>query len=201
MKDPSETLRAGLSDATEWRVWLWAPVVRRLIGDPEQWAGRRVLELGPRRGAMSMLFAELGATVHGLDIDGEHFDVARAAAERRGVSDRVTFSTYDGSAGMLPDGPFDVIFCKSVLVVVPDLEQFLVALRDRLVEGGQFLAAENAASGKLMTQVRGRIIHRSWDFDVFHGADDAFVETFRRVFSAVETFRRLGLVVGLRATT
>jgi len=72
---------------------------------------------------------------------------ARAEAPRWGLSDRVSFATYDGNGANIPGADYDYVFTKSVLVVVPDVEGLLHQIRGTLKPGGELLSAENLAGG------------------------------------------------------
>jgi len=190
-----------LSYFVDWRQSLWTPAVEYLVGDPERFRGKTVLEIGCRTGRMSCLFGLLGATVVGVDLPGVELQSARGEAERWNVSSRVSFVTYDGTAGNIPGEDFDFIFTKSVLVMIPELETFLRGLAAKLKDGGELLAAENAAGGSLLrlgrqlwTYRRYRGLERR-----FNGVDPHFMEIVRRVFSSVDVKQFYGTVAAIRA--
>ncbi|MCU0242671.1 MAG: methyltransferase domain-containing protein [Vicinamibacteria bacterium] len=64
--------------------------------------GRRVLDLGCGSGQVSLLAASLGAEVDGIDIAPRMLAIARATAERTGLSARARFSEGDITAVELP---------------------------------------------------------------------------------------------------
>ncbi|HSE04840.1 MAG TPA: methyltransferase domain-containing protein [Methylomirabilota bacterium] len=96
--------------------------VRYVFGtDPSDWAreiarlvrpGDAVLDLGCGEGRDSVFFAELGATVTGVDVSAAGLAKARRLARRRGVQVR----WVEGSmTTALPTGPLDLIFsCGSI---------------------------------------------------------------------------------------
>jgi SAM-dependent methyltransferase len=185
----------------DWRPWLWVPAVRWLLGDPARFRGKRVLDVGSRTGRMACLFGLLGAEVLGVDLEGVSLDRARQEAARWGVSDRVRFLNYSGDPGALPEGDFDFVFTKSVLVLVGELEKFFAALVPKMSAGGELLAAENLAGGRLMHFVRRLVVHRHRTnfLERFHGVDNAFLAALGRSFEVVRQRRFFGLVVALRA--
>jgi len=190
-----------LSYFVDWRQSLWTPAVEYLVGDPERFRGKTVLELGCRTGRMSCLFGLLGATVLGVDLPGVELQSARDEAERWKVSARVSFVTYDGTVDNIPGRDFDYIFTKSVLVMIPELETFLRGLAAKLGDGGELLAAENVAGGSLL-----RLGRQIWTYrryrgleHRFNGVDPEFLSIVRRVFGSVDVKQFYGTVAAIRA--
>jgi ubiquinone/menaquinone biosynthesis C-methylase UbiE len=122
--------------------------------------GKEVLEIGFRKGKMSVLFALLGATVTGVDIKERYVAQAQAEAKKFGVSNRARFFSYDGALSIFPDCSFDLIFTKSVLIDVPELEMFLWEIRQKLRDGGKVVFIENAKGSFLLHTIRK--VHHSW---------------------------------------
>jgi SAM-dependent methyltransferase len=79
----------------------------------EDLAGRSVLDLGCGSGQVSLLAAALGARVHGIDIAPRMLEIARASAERAGLSERVTFAEGDVATAPLP--PADLVLLVGVI--------------------------------------------------------------------------------------
>jgi 2-polyprenyl-3-methyl-5-hydroxy-6-metoxy-1,4-benzoquinol methylase len=186
----------------DWRPRLWAPAVRWLLGDPERFRGKRVLEVGARTGRMSSLFGLLGAEVLGVDLPGVCLKGARREAESAGVGDRVRFLNYSGDPDALPEGDFDFVFSKSVMVMLPDLRAFLMALSSRMKPDGEMLIAENLEGGLLMQLVRRLFVHRRREksfLENFHGVDAAFVATVGSVMEISEQKNFFRLVAAIRA--
>jgi SAM-dependent methyltransferase len=190
-----------LSYFVDWRQSLWTPAVEHLVGDPERFRGKTVLEIGCRTGRMSCLFGLLGATVLGVDLAGVDLQPARREAERWNVAGRVSFASYDGTAENIPGRDFDYIFTKSVLVMIPELETFLRGLATKLGDGGELLAAENVAGGSLLWLGRHLWTYRRYRGleHRFRGVDPQFVSTVRRVFSEVDVKQFYGTVAAIRA--
>jgi 2-polyprenyl-3-methyl-5-hydroxy-6-metoxy-1,4-benzoquinol methylase len=174
---------ARLDYCLEWRAWLWRKAAITLLAPFERFKGKRVLEVGARFGKMSCLLASAGATVTGMDVAADAIEKARLEAARWGVEDRVRFAAYDGDGRNLPPGPFDVIFSKSVLVLIrkdrlPDL---LSQLRSRLAPDGAGLFLENA-NNWFLDLLRKHVVHRrekKWDTVHwgFYPANLSIVET------------------------
>lgn len=76
-----------------------------------------VLEVGCGHGLFTLLAAaaEPHRQLVGVDIDADKIALARRAADRLGVADRVDFRVTDGA---LPDGPFDAVLCVDVLYLL-----------------------------------------------------------------------------------
>lgn len=142
----------------EWGGRAWLDQLRRgldWLGDVRE---LRVLELGTRHGRMATWFALHGATVTAVDIDRQPLTEARQFAHRHGVDDRVRFETYDGDPARLAGG-FDVVFAKSVLVLM-DLAATVDALAKLLLDDGRLLIVENAR-GPIPVHVARMVRRRS----------------------------------------
>ena len=126
---PSEPARA---------VRTWSPWAREYARDPERyvfgtapsdWAleiarlvrpGDTVLDLGCGEGRDSVFFAELGATVTGVDLSADGLDKARRLARGRGVR---VYWIEGGMTEALPAGRFDLIFSCGSIHYVPRAER------------------------------------------------------------------------------
>jgi len=116
----------------------WSPWAREYARDPERyvfgtapsdWAleiarlvrpGDTVLDLGCGEGRDSVFFAELGATVTGVDLSADVLDKAQRLARGRGV--RVRW-IEGGMPEALPAGRFDLIFSCGSIHYVPRAER------------------------------------------------------------------------------
>lgn len=107
-------------------------------------APARVADLGCGSGSLSVLLAEQGYDVHGLDLSDRMLDVARAKASRAGVE--VPFSQGDASEPGLETGAFDVVLCRHVLWALPDPSAALARWVDLLRPGGRLLLVEGSWS-------------------------------------------------------
>ena len=75
--------------------------------------GRSVLDLGCGSGQVSLLAAAMGAQVRGIDIAPGMLALAREAAARAGLADRVAFAEGDVSRDPLPEA--DVVLLVGVI--------------------------------------------------------------------------------------
>jgi len=132
-----------LRSFVEWGGPVWEQQVAiglKWLGDL---AGMRVLDIGTRYGGMATYLALHGAHVTGLETVAEPLEQARARALALGVADSVNLLTYSGDPADLPKG-FDIVFTKSTLVVMPDLDLAAQGIAASLIPGGRLLAVENA---------------------------------------------------------
>jgi SAM-dependent methyltransferase len=97
-----------------------------------------VADLGCGTGTLSVLLAEEGYDVHGVDLSPEMIDRARAKAGDRSVG----FAVGDASDPDLPDGAFDVVLSRHVLWALPDPVAGLRRWCDLLAPGGRLLLVE-----------------------------------------------------------
>ena len=97
-----------------------------------------VADLGCGTGSVSVLLAELGYAVHGLDVSSAMVARARAKAERSGVA--VSFEVGDASDPRID--PVDVVLTRHVAWALPDLDlavrRWVAALRP----GGRLVLVE-----------------------------------------------------------
>ena len=169
---------------TEWGGHTWTRMVK--TGLTEYLGGNlrdlRVLEIGARYGRMSCMFGLLGARVVGIDIHARYIEAAREEARKLGVTSRVEFVLSGGDLRDLPSQSCDLVFSKSVLVLLPDLEGTLSEL-DRLLDGGgRVVFIENGLGGRLSQFVR-RMKHRGrWDYSQVNYFTPEHIRTVQSVF-------------------
>src|SRR5262245_23921827 len=167
-------LLQNISEFTEWGGPSWASLCRYAFSRLGSLENKRVLEIGFRSGKITALFALLGASVTALEVDASLIPKAREQLGRLGVTSNVSLLHYDGDISHckeLRDGEFDVLFSKSVLVLLRDsLPQYLHKLDELLAVNGRFVFLENAYGGKifsLLRCLRSREWPRSTGIDYF----------------------------------
>jgi SAM-dependent methyltransferase len=102
-------------------------------------APARVADLGCGTGTLSVLLAQEGYDVHGLDLSPEMVRRARAkSADVAGTS----FAVGDAAAPDLPAGCFDVVLSRHVLWALPEPAAGLRRWCDLLAPGGRLLLVE-----------------------------------------------------------
>jgi SAM-dependent methyltransferase len=106
----------------------------------------RALDLGCGEGADAVWLAERGWDVVAVDVSDTALGRARAAADPRGVSDRIEFVQLDLSQAF-PDGTFDLIsaqFLHSTLEF--DRQKVLVAGAAALRPGGHLVIVDHGSA-------------------------------------------------------
>lgn len=85
--------------------------------------GSQVLDAGCGDGVLSVMLAEHGCIVTGIDISHPNIAIAKKYAAEQGVADRTTFLVGDTEHLPVDDKAFDYVVCSHVLEHVPDFEQ------------------------------------------------------------------------------
>jgi 2-polyprenyl-3-methyl-5-hydroxy-6-metoxy-1,4-benzoquinol methylase len=129
MGNMRKEIMANLGYFTEWGGRPWENLVRYALQDVGDLHGKRVLEIGPRFGKMSICFALLGAQVVGIETDAAALKRAEQEVKQWNVQANISFFHYDGNIDHCCDlngSVFDVLFTKSVLVTLrSNLSEFL----------------------------------------------------------------------------
>ncbi len=123
----------GLLDPTVRTAW------RRLLLRVLPPAPARILDLGCGTGSLSVLLAQMGHTVTGVDLAPRMIEQARAKALTSGVD----VELYVGDAASPPVGnAFDVVLTRHVLWALPDPEGAITRWLDVLTADGRLLLIE-----------------------------------------------------------
>ena len=123
----------GLRDDTVRAAW------RELLIDALPGSPAHVADLGSGTGTLSLLLAEHGYTVDGVDVSPEMVRLAREKAA--GVSG-LRFIEADASAPPLQPGAYDAVLCRHVLWAMPDPAAALPRWIDLLTPNGRLLLVE-----------------------------------------------------------
>jgi len=108
-------------------------------------APARVADLGCGTGTLSVLLAECGYWVDGLDLSPAMVGLAEEKAAAS--SDRsLTFRVGDAADPALPDGTYDVVLSRHVLWALPDPAAGLERWTRLLAPGGRLLLVEGSWS-------------------------------------------------------
>jgi SAM-dependent methyltransferase len=113
-----------------WRSW---------VGPRAPAPPARVADLGCGTGTLSLLLADEGHAVHGVDFSPAMVTRARAKAEGRRD---VRFVVGDAAAPALDRAAYDVVLCRHVLWALPDPTAALRRWVDLLAPGGRLVLVE-----------------------------------------------------------
>ncbi len=148
----SEVL-AKLDYFMEWGGNSWVSLCRYALSQVGDLNGKNVLEIGPRYGKISVMFALLGAKVVGIETNSKDLKVAEEEIMKWGVRENVELVHYDGDlcgCAAIQGRQFDIIFSKSVLVLLGDkFSDYLKNLEAKLSPGGQCVFLENRKGNPL----------------------------------------------------
>ncbi len=124
--------------------------------------GARVADLGCGTGSLSVLLAELGHRVVGLDFAPQMVAAATSKAAAAGVD--VVFVVGDAGEPGLVEGGFDVVLCRHVLWAMSDPGEALARWVRLLAPGGRLLLVEGrwwSDAGLTAEQTRALVLeHR-----------------------------------------
>ncbi len=151
-------------------------------GLPEDLSGQRALDVGTFDGFWAFELERRGAEVVALDVpriqdldwpprqrpaeDGPRGESFRIAAEALNSAARwVGTSVYEASPSLL-GGPFDLVFCGSILIHLRDpmlaLERMASLCRGKLVIAEEYSRAVEWLPGRELVEFRGASPHMTW---------------------------------------
>ncbi|RKD97614.1 class I SAM-dependent methyltransferase [Halopiger aswanensis] len=124
----------------------WLSVLQEWTGDGTETPPRRVLDVGCGTGVISLLLAEIGHDVTGVDLSTDMLERARAKAGERDLS--VAFRAEDAESIADPENAYDLVTARHLIWTLPNPT---AALREwqRVVRPG----------GRIV------LIEGHWDFD------------------------------------
>lgn len=124
----------GLRDPTVRSAW--ASLLSGSLPPPPQ----SVLDIGCGTGSLSVVLAQMGYIVTGIDLSPEMIAMARAKAEANGLA--VTFEVMDAAQPQLAPRQFDALVCRHLLWALPGTAQVLERWVRLLKPGGRLLLVE-----------------------------------------------------------
>ncbi|MGA9746885.1 MAG: class I SAM-dependent methyltransferase [Nocardioides sp.] len=124
----------GLGDPATRAAW------RELLLEHLPPAPARIADLGCGTGTLSVLLAQEGYDVRGVDLSPEM--VTRAEAKAAAAGAGATFAVGDASDPDLPAGEFDVVLSRHVLWALPDPAAGLARWVTLLAPAGRLLLVE-----------------------------------------------------------
>ncbi|NNE04538.1 MAG: bifunctional 2-polyprenyl-6-hydroxyphenol methylase/3-demethylubiquinol 3-O-methyltransferase UbiG [Xanthomonadales bacterium] len=101
--------------------------------------GLKVLDIGCGGGILAESMAQLGASVHGIDVAERNILVATSHAQKSGISVKYECTTAEALAQHSP--LYDIVLNMEVVEHVADLEGFMVAATNMVRPGGQMFVA------------------------------------------------------------
>jgi SAM-dependent methyltransferase len=110
---------------------------------------RRVLEIACGTGRFTVMLAERGADVVGLDISAAMLSQGREKARSTGVVDRIEFLRGDAARLPFPDDHFDTVFAMRFFHLADTPAKFLAEM-SRVSNGGVFFDTFNDRSARVL---------------------------------------------------
>lgn len=124
----------GLRDAAVRQAWL--DLLKRALPDPPA----AVLDVGCGTGSLSLLLAEAGYQVTGIDFSPAM--IAQAAAKASAATQAITLQRMDAAFPEFPPRQFDVVLCRHLLWALPEPADVLSRWVDLLKPDGRLLLIE-----------------------------------------------------------
>lgn len=140
----------------------WRDLLRSLLPPTPA----RVADLGCGTGTLSVLLADEGYAVDGVDFSSEMVRRAVAKAEGR---DGVTFVVADASAPPLEQAAYDAVLCRHVLWAMPDPAAALARWSELLRDGGRLVLVEgrwHTGAGLSADETRALVEDAGFEADV-----------------------------------
>jgi SAM-dependent methyltransferase len=124
---------------------------------PEGWEGKRVLHLQCHFGADTLVLAQRGATVVGVDFSKPAVLAARALADEVGLADRARFvnaNIYDLRHVLPEPESFDVVYTTwGTIGWLPDVEEWARIIAWFLAPGGRLYFADGHPTAFMLDDV------------------------------------------------
>jgi len=130
----------------------WKSLLKRKLGDDTE----SVLDVGAGTGFLSIMLAEMGYEVVGLDISEEMLRRARKKAADRGV--KVEFKLGDAEDLPFDAGSFDAVVNRAVLWSLPNPEKAIREWKRVLKHGGRLCFFLHEPHAKEVSQILRRQI-------------------------------------------
>ena len=153
-----------------------------LLGDV---SGLRIVDFGCGSGANTVLLANRGAHVWGVDISADLIKLARRRLEVNGRAGSAEFIVASAHDLPFPDGSIDIVFGIAILHHL-DLALVSKEVHRVLRPGGRAIFQEPVRNSKLIRFVRSLIPYKAPDVSPFERPlTDQELQGFSRPFSSV----------------
>jgi 2-polyprenyl-3-methyl-5-hydroxy-6-metoxy-1,4-benzoquinol methylase len=158
----------------------WHGLISRMAGA----ATLDVLDIGCGTGFLSLLLAQLGHRVTGIDVAEAMLQLARRKAAGQGL--RINFRLADAEAPNLPPRSFDLVVERHVLWTLPHPQTALQSWRELLRRDGRLMLIEGHWQGM---EVRDEYTEIHWHLPLFGGRpEDEIADLLRACgFSSIHT--------------
>lgn len=117
---------------------IYSPVGRRVLQKAGLTAGMKVADFGCGVGVVTRMIAEMAGpsgSVAGVDINGAQLSEARRLCETQGLKNTFFVEASACDTG-LPRNSFDLVYCRFLLIHLPDPGACLREMKDVLKPGG-----------------------------------------------------------------
>jgi len=160
-----------IRDIIEWDIENWKYALTFWEREAGDISGARVLDIGARKGGLSLYCALKGCTVICSDVNTPE-QTAKPLHIRYNVSHRIEYAAVDALNIPFSDSEFDIVIFKSVLGGVgrdnhPERQYAAVGEMHRVLKpGGKLLFAENLRGSLLHQYLRGWFVRwgASWRY-------------------------------------
>ena len=136
-------------------------------------------------GDTSLVLAELGAEVHGIDISDGELETAKQKLADAGLSDRATFYQMDAEQMTFEDNFFDIVVCSGVLHHL-DLARAYPELSRVLKPTGEIICIEAQGTNPAINLYRRRTPHLRTSWESEHILSLAQVHQASTYFGSVD---------------
>lgn len=146
----------------------------------KNWKGKKVLDYCCGVGKTSVMLAQIGCDVTGIDISEEEIKVAHTIAKDGGVLGRCHFVVGDAEHTNFEDESFDCVVCMGVLHHI-DLDAAYKEIHRVLKKDGIVLGDEALANNPFFMLYRRRTpnLRTAWEVDhILHVRDIEYAEKY-----------------------
>jgi SAM-dependent methyltransferase len=124
----------GLRDPILRETWM------NFLRESLPYIGATILDIGCGTGSLSIVLAQLGHQVTGIDLSPSMISLARTKAVASGF--QINFHVMDAAAPPLPHKAFDAIVCRHLLWTLPEPNEVLQRWSELLKPKGRLILIE-----------------------------------------------------------